>query len=194
MLKTLGIERLNGQYLFLINSSSPERRAKNSAAWTEEKRVVCSLRETEKWADENKRKAMSEKQKQYHIDHPEVARAHSERMKGRVETPEHRAKISKGVKKFREEHPEVTEAQRQAWKEHADITRRMSEIAKSRFPYLRTVFYKRQNDIPLTQCDIDYERYYYGVCEKEIPGFRAKVAETYKRLLRELSEEDGNKG
>ena len=191
VLEVLNIERLNGQYLFLVNSSSPERRAKNSAAWTPEKRAAYSVMQTEKWSDEGKRRKLSEKKKQYHLDHPEIGAAQSERMRGRKETPEHRARISKGVKKYRETHPEVTAIQQQAWRQHHDITQKMSEIAKG-YPYLGVILEKRRAGISLSAKDLEYERSYYGKCEKEIPGFRTKVAATYKKMLDEYKKEAGS--
>jgi len=187
MLELLNIKRLDGKYLFLVNSSSPEKRAKNSAAWTKEKRAARSLEAIKEWDDEEKRKTLSKKKKQYYKDHPEAAEAHSKRLTGRTETPEHKANISRGVKRYRDNHPEVTAVQRQAWAEHNDITRKMSEIAKKHFPHLGQILAKRRSGEPLTQNDIDYEKCYYGVCEREIPGFRTIVARTYKKLLEELN-------
>lgn len=184
-LKAVNIERLDGQYLFLVSASSPQRRAKNSAAWTKEKRAVRSKQAIAEWDDEEKRKALSDKKKQYYIDHPEAAQAHSERMTGRVETPEHKAKISKGMKRYHKHHPEIAQLQQQAWFEHADIIQAMKKIAETEFPYLKSIFYKRANGIPLTQSDKNYETQYHKKCESMYPGLHATVAATYKRLRRE---------
>ncbi len=131
MLDALNIGRLNGEYTKQLRTSSPDAVEKHANSLRQhyidhpedkekmsiqvkkvfenpEIREKTSRAIRESLKDENVRKRMSEAQKEFNRNHPESAKAHSERMKKQYEEhPEKRIQQSAKMKTFYKEHPEA---------------------------------------------------------------------------------------